>query len=805
MRKFIELTEAKGMVVFTFGRFNPPTTGHEKLIQKVASVAGTNPYRIYPSQSQNQKKDPLPFALKIAYMRKMFPRYAKSIRADKNSRTAIEIAVKLHDEGFTDLVMVVGSDRVKEFSSLLKSYNGVEGKRHGFYKFNTIDVVSAGERDPDAEGVSGMSASKMRTAASLGDFESFEKGLPSGFKDGKKLYLDVRKYMGIREEKDMGEMTDFETLRDLYLTGKIWNIDDLVEANGVEGKIIRRGTNYVAFNDSGGKVHKAWLHEITLNELPSSFITKLIGKIDRATHPKGYEKIVKRYVDAMKQDKNTGRAMQTAISGISNAPSLRSLQTYINKLVAKGTLPKELKAELELDERRTKQDPDIKKSKGTEPAKYYAKDAKGKDMAKSTKQARDRHFTKGAKMDDDNPAAYKPAPGDYGKKTKPSKYTKKFKQMYGEQRAKQAVSGSKVQKLVTAHGLKFKGKVYKEIDMELVKINNATQMVTFNIIHPKELFGNETNISFKALRRGPFMATDTSKINVKTEEKDMELNEKIAGLVKKSEKSGIAYGILKTVYDRGMAAWRTGHRPGTTPQQWAFARVNSFLTGGGARKSDADQWKKAKKSKASKKEELETESLWKNIQKKRARIKRGSGERMRKPGEKGAPTRAQMKRAQEQVQEWFESEYTRNKYKENYGNDWWWKLDEVHDLMLDKLGVECDCVDCGCVDCNCNEKQNTNESEVREKSEYDGRPVKLNNPTRGDVKKYKVYVRNDKGNVVKVEYGDPNMEIKRDDPERRKNFRARHNCDNPGPKYKARYWSCKFWSSRKSVTDLMKG
>ena len=797
MRKFIELTEAKGMVVFTFGRFNPPTTGHEKLIQKVASVAGSNPYRIYPSQSQNQKKDPLPFALKIAYMRKMFPRYAKSIRADKNSRTAIEIAVKLHDEGFTDLVMVVGSDRVKEFSSLLNTYNGVEGKRHGFYKFNTIDVVSAGERDPDAEGVSGMSASKMRAAASLGDFESFEKGLPSGFRDGKKLYLDVRKYMGIREEKDMGEMTDFETLRDLYLTGKIWNIDDLVEANGVEGKIIRRGTNYVAFNDSGGKVHKAWLHEITLNELPSSFITKLIGKIDRATHPKGYEKIVKRYVDAMKQDKNTGRAMQTAISGISNAPSLRSLQTYINKLVAKGTLPKELKAELELDERRTKQDPDIKKSKGTEPAKYYAKDAKGKDMAKSTKQARDRHFTKGAKMDDDNPAAYKPAPGDYGKKTKPSKYTKKFKQMYGEQRAKQAVSGSKVQKLVTAHGLKFKGKVYKEIDMELVKINNSTQMVTFNIIHPKELFGNETNISFKALRRGPFMATDTSKINVKTEEKDMELNEKIAGLVKKSEKSGIAYGILKTVYDRGMAAWRTGHRPGTTPQQWAFARVNSFLTGGGARKSDADQWKKAKKSKASKKEELETESLWKNIQKKRARIKRGSGERMRKPGEKGAPTRAQMKRAQEQVQEWFESEYTRNKYKENYGHDWWWKLDEVHDLMLDKLGVEC-------IDCM-GEKQNTNESEVREKAEYDGRPVKLNNPTRGDVKKYKVYVRNDKGNVVKVEYGDPNMEIKRDDPERRKNFRARHNCDNPGPKYKARYWSCKFWSSRKSVTDLMKG
>ena len=94
--------------------------------------------------------------------------------------------------------------------------------------------------------------------------------------------------------------------------------------------------------------------------------------------------------------------------------------------------------------------------------------------------------------------------------------------------------------------------------------------------------------------------------------------------------------------------------------------------------------------------------------------------------------------------------------------------------------------------------------EITEKSEYQGRSVELNNPTKGDTKKFKVYVKNDKGNVVKVEFGDPDMEIKRDDPERRKAFRARHGCDNPGPKWKAKYWSCKFWSA-KSVTDLMKG
>ena len=154
------------------------------------------------------------------------------------------------------------------------------------------------------------------------------------------------------------------------------------------------------------------------------------------------------------------------------------------------------------------------------------------------------------------------------------------------------------------------------------------------------------------------------------------------------------------------------------------------------------------------------ESLWANIHKKRQRIKQGSGERMRKKGEKGAPTPAQMKRAQDA------SEKKLHNFKEFQLRNAW--------------------------------------GEITEKSEYQGRPVELNNPTRGDRKKYKVYVKNDKGNVVKVEYGDPNMSIKRDDPERRKSFRARHNCDNPGPKYKARYWSCKFWST-KSVTDLMKG
>ncbi len=260
-------------VVFAFGRFNPPTIGHEKLIDKVKKVAGSDDYGIYPSYSKNQKTDPLPHALKIAYMRKMFPRYSRNIVADKNAITVMDIAVSLYEQGYTDLTMVAGSDRLREFKTLLTKYNNVKGKRHGFYNFNNIKIVNAGERDPDSEGVTGMSASKMRQAAVDGKVQDFESGLPKSFRDGRKLYRDVRKHMGIREEKDMGEMTNYEQLRDLYLTGKIWNIGDIVETKGVEGEIVQRGTNYIAFKDDNNKIQKAWLHDIAedLIESPIMF------------------------------------------------------------------------------------------------------------------------------------------------------------------------------------------------------------------------------------------------------------------------------------------------------------------------------------------------------------------------------------------------------------------------------------------------------------------------------------------------------------------------------------------------------
>ena len=588
MRSFSDINEKAGdTAVFTFGRFNPPTTGHEKLIDALAKQQSANSgskMYVFPSQSQNPKKDPLPFALKVAYMRKMFPKYAKNIIASK-VKMVFDIAVYLHNKGHRSIVMVVGSDRVTEFESILNKYNGVNA-RHGYYGFDNIEVVSAGERDPDAEGVSGMSASKMRSSASDGDFDTFKMGVPSGFKDALKLYNDVRKNMGIREERDMGEMTDFESLRDLYLTGKLWNIGDIVESKGVSGKVINKGTNYLSYVSEDGKVHKTWLYDIVERNYAQEYANyqgtpeqiarrssrnkarrvmgdKVIQGMDIGhkdnnpmnndpsnlrnedpsvnrreprlrevnDHKKDYETFVQLYtkinkaidnasVDLKKITKDAKGAMGMIDPKVKSSSKYKIAKANYDKVDAlrnkflKG-VPKDFMkkfSQRKEDFNEIKQDKDVVDKKGSQPAKYFAKDADGDAMSKSTKDKRDAHFKKNKTG---------PAPGDANADTKPSTHTKKFKQMFGEARAKQAVSQGKVQKLVTAHGLKFKGKVYKEIDMELVKINNSTEMVTFNIIHPRELFGNKPEISFKALKRGPFMATDTSKINEDAEDDDL--------------------------------------------------------------------------------------------------------------------------------------------------------------------------------------------------------------------------------------------------------------------------------------------
>jgi hypothetical protein len=183
-------------IVFSFGRLNPPTTGHGKLLDALKKAAAGSEYRLYMSKTQDKKKNPLSFKAKVKYVRAMFPKHSIYVM-DSPVNTVFDVLVKLQNDGFESVTMVVGSDRVSEFKSLISKYNGKKST-HGFYDFKDITVKSAGERDPDAEGVEGMSASKMRAAAISNNFKLFKTGLPSGFKKADSLFKLVQKEMNIK-------------------------------------------------------------------------------------------------------------------------------------------------------------------------------------------------------------------------------------------------------------------------------------------------------------------------------------------------------------------------------------------------------------------------------------------------------------------------------------------------------------------------------------------------------------------------------------------------------------------------------
>lgn len=259
--------EAPGVVV-VFGRFNPPTVGHQKLLDRAAKEAEKRGYelRIYPSRSQDAKKNPLTPQMKISYMRQMFPDYADSIIDDKGSKTIFNVLTGANEEGHNNMVIMVGSDRLGEFQGLSHKYNGE------LYNYDQLEVVSAGDRDPDSDDVTGMSASKLRLAAAEGDFKKFAKGVPDtlGNMEKMELFNVLRRSMGINEETEVWEVApkfDEEGLRDAYLVDHIYKVGNLVENmnTGLRGEVIRRGTNYVICVTEDGVMFKSWLKDLVEN------------------------------------------------------------------------------------------------------------------------------------------------------------------------------------------------------------------------------------------------------------------------------------------------------------------------------------------------------------------------------------------------------------------------------------------------------------------------------------------------------------------------------------------------------------
>lgn len=418
------LVEEERVGYFVFGRMNPPTIGHGKLLDKLAALAGRAPYRIYLSQSNDAKKNPLTYSDKVKFARKMFPRHARSIIIDKNIKTFLFAASKMYSDGFKKLVMVAGSDRIREFDILLNKYNGQKGS-HGFYNFESIKVVSAGARDPDADGAEGASATKQRNAAKDNDFTGFAQGLTKAISnpDSRKMFNAVRKGMGLKEQKQFKNHIQLEPVSDLresYIRDNIFELGEevVMTAKGIVGTIKHLGTNYLIV-ESKGERWRCWLDQVSKVD-PNQKIKMNVA--DYSLAKPVVESLTERY------DIGTDEYLKHAIK---KTPGQNKFK--IEDITAEFSTEKQGSGNstitlTSLNEAVSPQDSDIKDRKGSQPKAYHA------GLKKATKVARDRHFKKHGKKADNDPSAYKPAPGDKKNKgkTKTSVWTKKFKQMYGD-------------------------------------------------------------------------------------------------------------------------------------------------------------------------------------------------------------------------------------------------------------------------------------------------------------------------------------------------------------------------------------
>ena len=258
--------ETTETLTVAFGRFNPPTVGHGKLLAAAQKAAQGEDMKIYPSRSQDTKKNPLDPDMKISFMKKMFPDYAENIINDDEMRSIFNVLTTADEQGYRNVNIIVGSDRQAEFENLATKYNG------DLYNFENIRVISAGVRDADAEGVEGMSASKMRKAVVDGDFDSFRRGTPKELDDGdtQALFDAVRSGMKVKKKKEVAEMweiapkCDPKGLREQYVGGLIYRIGDIVESlhTGLVGKIIRRGTNHLICVTEENYMFKSWIRDV---------------------------------------------------------------------------------------------------------------------------------------------------------------------------------------------------------------------------------------------------------------------------------------------------------------------------------------------------------------------------------------------------------------------------------------------------------------------------------------------------------------------------------------------------------------
>jgi len=962
-------------VVLGFGRMNPSTSGHEVVANRIATEAKKRnaEARLYLSHTTNPKKDPLPYDDKIKFATASFKHLVKVIKSP--ARTIIEVAVELEKQGFKEMTVVVGEDRVQEFNNLLQKYNGKE------FNFDKIEVIKAGDRDPDADDVTGMSASKMRKLATEGDFDAFAKGAPSKLSSAmiKQMYDKVRKNMKIVEQFDEACWAGY-TQKGLKKKGDRMVPNCVPEENEVEEAVLtfaQRRQRAMRLRRMQKRIQRARTRQMKRFADPARLrrrAMKAAFKALRTRFSGGKDYASMGTAEKIGLDKRLQKALPMVKKlAVRLLPTVRKKEVMRKQSMAQHA--NEMFEQVMLEKTTSSQDKDIADRPGTQPSKYHA------GLAKSTKEKRDTHFKKYAQKSDSDQSSYKDAPGDKKareKGMKQSVHTIKFKQMFGEEISKKEISRldmlvrmgladktflptikRAVTKLDSGDTLSPQERkaafdllqtlldmtlstdqLFRMTRMQLQKesveneelgISSAISTITHSKNYKlakkalsdllKDKTTQKDKMFYAAKVAKQFTGVDTRRLaamvaedwndpskdgismaqieienliddaeeileileghdeepdqwvlskitkandyissardyldyshyddeddedddeddeddfddemiddalyqlindELTTEEYELlrPITEEIEGLKKKAEKSGISYGILKKVYDRGMAAWKSGHRPGATPQQWAFARVNSFITKGKGTwgGADSDLASKVSTNEEFKKKfgpleigtdamriayarmtpgqnpdlvtakysadtalnvlnDIRTQRLKKQFDEEKNVIK----EAIEMHLDKKIPFVDNVFRVgSEKYFEFFREARAMNLQLEGLDKYLIEETDigEIVEFEGQHVPLDCPMVE-------------EWEEIVEEEDEKD---PPLNQPKRGGPKKFYVYVRKPDGGIKKVTWGDTTgLSVKMNDPEARKSFAARHQCSTQKDRTSAAYWAC---------------
>ena len=505
--------------VATFGRFNAPTeTGHGKLIgavQQHAESIGAKHY-IFPSHTQDPKKNPLSHGDKVGFMRRLFP--DANVVSHKGIRNVIDVMKHLESKGHKEVTMVVGSDRVEEFKSLLNKYRTKE-----FPNIKKVNVKSAGHRDPDAEGAEGMSASKLRALATSGKRDEFISHY-SDKRLGAEIHDKIKKGMQMESTSPIGIflLGGPGSGKD-YVLKNIFSRFDLVEVqldqvlNGKAAELFESNQNIV-INGAADLEKIELVKNILEGYIFDTVYVSVSNKVSRVRNeeresPLPENKRLEKWYRSEKLAEELDCFVFNNSINLNESSELEQImfggqiENLLERLVSQGLVLSEKKFA-----------PVAKDKESGLPKKYVS------GLSKSTALARKAHWKKMSKLSDSDPRAYEPAPGDKTAKTKPSKHTLAVRKMMDE--------------------------------AEQQKIRHVPRS------------GNITAVMAKRKKTG------------RVAEETVLEGAADSSLAAKASKSGVSLSTLKKVYRRGVAAWNSGHRPGTTPSQWGHARVNSYINKG---------------------------------------------------------------------------------------------------------------------------------------------------------------------------------------------------------------------------------